>query len=110
MFGSAAKQQETKTGNIWSNPPDFQDVREATINVGIIEAEIEALELEISEIERKIKQGSRKSDVNEEAKEATKEQRKQLANTKARLAVAKAHERWFLYWQKMYLGMAYKER
>lgn len=112
-FGSAATKIEETTEektNPWRNPPDFYDVQSATINVGIIEAEIESLNLEISEIKREIKKGSRKADIVDEAEAATKEQRERLTNAQSRLAVAKAHERWFLYWQKMYLGMIYKER
>lgn len=113
-FGSAVTKIEETTGEVkvnpWNNPPDFSEVRDAIITVGIIEAEIESLNLEISEIKRQIKRGSRKADVTEEAEEATVYQRTQLTNAKSRLAVARANEKWFLYWKEIFKGTSFKER
>lgn len=107
-FGSAAVAEETKS--VWSNTPDYDEVRESFVAVGALKAKVEVLELEISEVERSVKRGSRKADDTDAAKEASKDLRRQLAETKAKLYEAQALLDWYNFRKDIFRTVGYATR
>lgn len=93
-FGSGAIPEETKPTNVWSEVPEYHEVKAAYVAVGKLKAQSELLSIEIEEIERGVKRGSRKANTVDEAKEASKHKRLELARVKAELHEATAYLDW----------------
>lgn len=109
-FGSGAVPEDNKPINVWSEVPQYSEVKDSFIRVGSLKARVELLSIEIDEIERGVKRGSRKAEIGDEAKEASKDKRLELARVKAELHEASAYLDWLNFRRDIFKSVSFSNK